>query len=149
MIYNRYIIAKCQVCQIDTSTVLTIYFLDTDRIGFSTVCKECKSASHDPFPLIARCLNLNHLTFERFIDDNENYQDAADNFYADNKWIQKYMDALGWWWICVCGGDVIAGSANRSDFPTEEQKKSWAAQHNAIPFCYTQPFVSEQIEIGT
>lgn len=145
MIYDRYINTNCVECQTETKLKLTIYFIGRGKISIQAMCQKGNHRFDDPSLLVPSCLDLSHLTFERFLYDHSFYRDATDQYYADNPWIKKYMDAMGWWWICVCGGDVVAGSSNRLEFPTQQEKEALAKEHQAIPFCYAQPIVSESV----
>ena len=72
--------------------------------------------------------------------------DRAPEKYADQirvhwrkhkRWIRADMARLGYSWVIVCGEQIVDGSADLAQFPTDEKIASTGEHNNLIPFAYS------------
>ena len=143
MIYQKIHRNRCGNCNTTTLVQATLYVTGNSF----QVKHKCTVCGHDLLTAwndLLRLLDFTHMQLSRFIADEEEWSLVASNHLEENPWIQQYMDAQGWRWICVCGGKVVGGSADPQDFPSEKEKLKLSEDNGGtIPFCYAQPIVSE------
>ncbi len=75
----------------------------------------------------------------------ESVERLKDRAWEENKdWISEQLEALGAEWILVCDREVIKWSDNLREFPSQEELKKIAEEHNLFPFVFSQPPLIEE-----
>lgn len=89
------------------------------------------------------------IQFERYIADPNSYKSDVEAHWQRHKnWITKEIARIGWIWGVVCGENIVAGSADLFDFPTEEELMKIGKSNNLIPFAYSFSHDPEMSELG-
>ena len=144
MIYNTILQKYCSSCGEDVSMKVDLYTTKSG-VDIHIQCLSCLTSRELSTDVLPSLLDFSRLKYSRFVVDYEEWGEAAMYYMRNNPWIQQFMDEKGWWWICVCGGRVVGGSADRQTFPTKEERERISEQNDGfVPLCYTQPIVSEE-----
>lgn len=82
---------------------------------------------------------IEDVPFSDFVENFHLYLPEADKYWqCRGDWIEAEMDRRGWSWIVICGGEIVAGSANDDEFPGDEEKIAIGEKYDHIPFAYSK-----------
>lgn len=85
------------------------------------------------------------ISFQDYISNPAKYhKEVASHWQRNNVWITNELKDKGWIWGVVCGNQIVKGSSDLFEFPTEEELYDLGCHYNRIPFAYN---LAEEPEI--
>ncbi len=96
-------------------------------------------------------IDIEQVTFDQFLANPDLYQRwlKGDYWRMRGEWIKSEMERLGFVWVTVCGGMVVAGSNGLFEFPSEEEIERIGRMHKKIPFTFSADMPVEEVVFMT
>jgi CheY-like chemotaxis protein len=82
--------------------------------------------------------------FAKYVRDPAKYSAAIKGHWQKHgHWISVEMGRKNFVWCVVCGSEIVKGSKDIFEFPTELELHNMGETFNLVPFAYTEPLLPE------
>jgi CheY-like chemotaxis protein len=84
------------------------------------------------------------IPFNDYVKNPMQYRSEVEvHWDKHGNWISKEMRKRAWLWSVVCGEQLVNGSGDLFDYPSEQELFNLGEAHNLIPFGYSLPLLPE------